>query len=197
MKPALSALLRRGRPRSDGARRAILKAGYNLLKKGGIKSASANELAKMARVSKATLYRWWDSKEAVMLDAFFEKMTPLLPYEAKGSPLMALRQNVIRGAAWLISEDGRLAIRMISEIYEDPKLSRLFLEHFYLPRRALQIRLIKKAIEAGELRRDTDPEILVDALQGPLYYRFQIGHAPVDRRFATKLVDQVLRAVTP
>jgi AcrR family transcriptional regulator len=185
-----------GRPRSEGARRAILEAAYHLLRKGGIASASSDDIAKAAGVSKATLYRWWKTKEAIMLDAFFEKMTPVLPYEAKGSPLQALRENVVRGAAWLNSEDGRLAVRIISEVYEDPKMSRLFLEHFYLPRRALQIRLVKKAIEAGELRPDTDPEILVDALQGPLYFRFQIGHAPVDRKFASKLVDQVLRAVT-
>ena len=185
-----------GRPRSEEARRAILEAAYNLLRKGGIASASSDDIAKAAGVSKATLYRWWKTKEAIMLEAFFEKMRPVLPYEAKGSPLQALRENVVRGAAWLNSEDGRLAVRIISEVYEDPNMSRLFLEHFYLPRRALQIRLIKEAIQAGELRRDTDPETLVDALQGPLYFRFQMGHAPVDKKFATKLVDLVLRAVT-
>jgi len=184
------------RPRSEEARLAILEAAYNLLKKGGISSASSDDIAKAAGVSKATLYRWWKTKEAIMLEAFFEKMRPVLPYEAKGSPLQALRENVVRGAAWLNSEDGRLAVRIISEVYEDPNMSRLFLEHFYLPRRALQIRLIKEAIQAGELRRDTDPETLVDALQGPLYFRFQMGHAPVDKKFATKLVDLVLRAVT-
>jgi AcrR family transcriptional regulator len=185
-----------GRPRSEGAKQAILEAAYNLLRKGGIASASSDELARAAGVSKATLYRWWKSKEAILLDAFFEKLKPVLPYEADGSPLETLRRNVIRGAAWLQSEDGRIAVRLISDVYEDPKLRRLFLEHFYLPRRALQLQLVKAAIDAGELRKETDPDVLVDALQGPLYFRFLIGHAPLDKKFATDLVDQVLKAVT-
>lgn len=185
-----------GRPRSEGARQAILEAAYSLLKKGGIASASSDDLAKAAGVSKATLYRWWETKEAIMLDAFFEKVKPVLPYEAEGSPLEALRRNVVRGADWLQSEDGRIAVRLVSEVYEDPKLRRLFLDHFYLPRRALQIQLIQAAIAAGELRRDTDAEVLVDALQGPLYFRFLIGHAPLDNAFANKMVKMVLKSVT-
>ena len=185
-----------GRPRSEGAKQAILEAAYSLLRKGGITSASSDELARAAGVSKATLYRWWKTKEAIMLDAFFEKMRPALPYEADGSPLEALRRNVVRGAAWLQSEDGRIAVRLISEVYEDPKLRRLFLDHFYLPRRALQVQLIQAAIAAGELRRDTDAEVLVDALQGPLYFRFLIGHAALDKAFATKMVTMVLKSVT-
>lgn len=187
---------RPGRPRSEGAKQAILEAGYALLKKGGISSASSDDIAKAAGVSKATLYRWWKTKEAIMLAAFFEKLTPVLPYEAKGSPLEALRQNVVRGADWLHSEDGGIAMRLICDIYEDPKLRELFLEHFYFPRRALQIRLVKQAMAAGELVAGTDPEVLVDALQGPLFFRFLIGHAPVDKKFARDLVDQVLKAVT-
>ncbi len=117
-----------GRPRSEGAKQAILEAAYTLLKKGGIASVSSDELARAAGVSKATLYRWWKTKEAILLDAFFEKLKPVLPYEADGSPLAALRRNVIRGAAWLQSEDGRIAVRLISEVYEDSKLRRLFLD---------------------------------------------------------------------
>src|SRR5260221_13739500 len=131
------------RPRSEVSKQAILEAAYALLKRGGIASASSDELARAAGVSKATLYRWWKTKEAILLDAFFEKLKPVLPYEADGSPLAALRRNVIRGAAWLQSEGGRIAVRLISEVYEDPKLRRLFLDHFYLPRRAMQLQLIQ------------------------------------------------------
>src|ERR1700737_1735738 len=57
----------RGRPRSDASKEAILRAAYRLLKKRGIASVSAQELARQAGVSTATLYRWWKSKGAGML----------------------------------------------------------------------------------------------------------------------------------
>ncbi len=60
----------------------------------------------------------------------------------------------------------------------------------------LQLQLVNAAIAAGELRKDTDPESLLDAVLEPLYLRFQIGHAPLDKKFATSLVEQVLKAVT-
>jgi len=185
-----------GRPRSEESKQAVLDAAYALLKKRGIGKVSTQELAAAAGVSTATLYRWWKSKEAIMLDAFFEHVKPDLSFEEARSPLERLRLNVVRGASWLQSEDGRVAVRLISDVHEKPKLRRLFLEHFYLPRRAIHLKLVQDAIATGELRNDTDADVLVDALFGPLYFRFLIGHAALDKTFATKLVNQVLKAVT-
>src|SRR5258707_7339689 len=89
-----------GRPRSDAAKEAILRAAYHLLKKRGIASVSAQELARQAGVSTATLYRWWKSKEAVMLDAFLARVKPALAPPLEGSPLERLHQNVVRRSAW-------------------------------------------------------------------------------------------------
>src|SRR5882757_5338910 len=68
----------RGRPRSEQSKEAILEAAYDLLKKRGIRSVSAQELARRAGVSTATLYRWWKNKEAIMLEAFLARVKPAL-----------------------------------------------------------------------------------------------------------------------
>src|SRR5947207_15381591 len=93
----------RGRPRSDASKQAVLRAAYRLLKKRGIASVSAQALARQAGVSTATLYRWWESKEAVMLDAFLARMTPSLVPPLEGSPLERLHQCVVRSAVSLHS----------------------------------------------------------------------------------------------
>jgi AcrR family transcriptional regulator len=145
-------------------------------------------------VSTATLYRWWKSKEAVMLDAFLARVKPALAPPLEGSPLERLHQSVVRGAAWLHSKDAPVAVRLISDVQADPVLRRLFLERFYLPRRAMNVDLVQQAIAAGELPRDTDADLLIDALTGPLYFRRIIGHAPVSEAFASELASRVLQA---
>ena len=184
----------RGRPRSDASKQAVLRAAYRLLKKRGIASVSAQELARQAGVSTATLYRWWKSKEAVMLDAFLARVKPALAPPLEGSPLERLHQSVVRGAEWLHSKDAPVAVRLISDVQADPVLRRLFLERFYLPRRAMNVDLVQQAIAAGELPRDTDADLLIDALTGPLYFRRIIGHAPVSEAFASELASRVLQA---
>src|SRR5258706_872112 len=128
-----------GRPRSDASKEAILRAAYRLLKKRGIASVSAQELARQAGVSTATLYRWWKSKDAVMLDAFLARVKPALAPPLEGSPLEQLHQSVVRGAAWLNSKDSPVAVRLINDLQGDPVLLRLFLERFYLPRRSINL----------------------------------------------------------
>jgi AcrR family transcriptional regulator len=186
----------RGRPRSEVSKQAILKAAFDLLKKKGIASVSAQELAKQAGVSTATLYRWWKSKEAIMLEAFLARVKPRLAPERKGSALDQLKDSVVRGAAWLHTEDALVAVRLISDVQEEPILQRLFLDRFYLPRRAMNLDLVKDAITAGQLPQDTDADLLVDALTGPLFFRRIIGHAPLDKDFATKLASTILQAFT-
>ena len=71
--------------------------------------------------------------------------------------------------------------RLITSIHGDKKLQQMYLERFYLPRRQIQLEVIEEAIACGELKRDTDPELLLDALSGPLFFRWLQGHAPADR----------------
>src|SRR5207302_9422286 len=109
----------RGRPRSDASKQAVLRAAYRLLKKRGLASVPAQELARQAGVSTATLYRWWKSKEAVLLDAFLAYVKPALAPPLEGSPVERLHQSVVRGAAWLRSKDSFAAVRLICDVQEE------------------------------------------------------------------------------
>jgi AcrR family transcriptional regulator len=183
---------RRGRPRSQEARKAILKAAYRLLKAHGCEGVSTPQLASAAGVSTATLYRWWPTKEAVLLEAFFEAAGEMLPFGQHKSPLARLRKHVVEAARFLTSEHGRVMARLIMAIQEDDELRQGFLQIYYLPRRAAAHAVINEAIRRGELPSDTDPEVLIDALYGPLYARLFLGHAPLDEKFAEKIFDLLI-----
>src|SRR5262245_57602582 len=76
MSERVETVRRRGRPRSERARQAILKAAAELLLAPGGEAVSIDAVAKRAGVSKATIYRWWRSKETLTLDALYEEWSP-------------------------------------------------------------------------------------------------------------------------
>jgi AcrR family transcriptional regulator len=70
---------RRGRPRSEKAREAILDAAGDLLLGHGLSEVSMDEVAARAGVSKATIYRWWRTKEALALDTLYHEWDTARP----------------------------------------------------------------------------------------------------------------------
>jgi AcrR family transcriptional regulator len=186
-----------GRPRSKRARHDILETSYRLLKTKGFQAVGSHEIARMAGVSSATLYRWWDSKEEILFDACFEHMKPALAISDKGSALTRLRHYVLRATDFLGSEEGVLMARVVTGIHDDRKLHRMFLERYVFPRREIQGAIIREAVASGELKRTTDPELLIDALNGPLFFRWLQGHAPLNGKFAEAIFDKVIPGFQP
>jgi len=186
-----------GRPRSEQAKQDILHAAYKLLKNKGLKSVRSHEIARSAGVSSATLYRWWDSKEEIIFDACTEHVKPVLAIAGHGSPLRRLRDLVLQVTNFMRSEDGKVMARLVTGIHGDKKLQGMFLERFVFPRRQIHRRIIQEAIDAGELKHTTDPELLIDVLHGPIFFRWLQEHAPLDKDFVETLVEKVISAFTP
>jgi hypothetical protein len=84
--------------------------------------------------------------------------------------------------------------RVLTGIHEDKRLHQMFLERYVKQRRQIQRGIIEDAIASGELKATTDPELLIDALSGPLFFRWLQGHAPLDRGFAQSIFDKVIPA---
>ena len=184
----------RGRPRSEQARREILETAYKLLRNKGFNAVGSHEIAQAAGVSSATLYRWWKSKEEILFDACFEHMKPVLAIPETRSALTRLRHYVLRARDFLVSEEGAVMARVLTGIHEDERLHRMFLERYVKQRRQIQRGIIEDAIASGELKPTTDPELLIDMLSGPLFFRWLQGHAPLDRGFAQNIFDKVIPA---
>jgi len=187
----------RGRPRSEHARQEVLQAAYKLLRDKGFNAVGSHQIAQAAGVSSATLYRWWKSKEEILFDACFERMKPILAIPEAGSGLARLRRYVLRAAEFLVSEEGTVMARVFTGIHEDKRLRQAFLERYVIHRRQIQRRIIEDAIASGELKSTTDPELLIDVLTGPLFFRWLQGHAPLDKAFAKSIFDKVIPAFQP
>ena len=186
----------RGRPRSEQARQEILETAYKLLRDKGFNAIGSHEIARAAGVSSATLYRWWNSKEEILFDACFEQK-PDAAIPDTGSGLPRLRRSVLRTREFMVSEEGVVMARLVTGIHEDKRLRQMFLERYVKPLHKILRKIIEDTIASGELKRTTDPQLLIDALYGPLYFRWLQGHAPLDKAFAERIFKNVIPAFQP
>src|SRR5690606_30249477 len=84
-----------GRPRSEAARRAILDATFDKLTHTNVRDLSIEAIASAAGVGRATIYRWWPNKAALMVDAVTERHLPRTPMASKGSAGAALTAHLV------------------------------------------------------------------------------------------------------
>jgi Tetracyclin repressor-like, C-terminal domain len=73
----------------------------------------------------------------------------------------------------------------------DPEILQAFRAHWVEPRRIEARRLLRLAMENGEVRDDLDPDTVLDLLYGPLYVRLLLKHAPLDEDFVNTVFEVV------
>lgn len=188
----LKAVLKKGRPRSESADRAILDAGRDLLIERGYTNLRLEHVAARAGVAKATLYRRWRSKQALALDLLMELATPHLAVEETGdtrAELIATVMNPI--TALTLTPFGPLVRTLLSQIAINPALGDPFRAAVVEARRTEVGRVLARGIDRGDLAEDADVEIATELLVGPVYFRLMFGGV-LDRDFAERLVDTVL-----
>ena len=190
---------RPGRPRSAKAHQAILAATTELLLDQGLQSMNMDELAERAGVSKATIYRWWNSKELLALEALATEWgTPgPIPQRDTGS----LRGDLLaRFHPWLgqLNEKPyeRIIAGLLAQTQTDPEFAKLYRERFVAPRRDETRKLLFRAIDRGDIGADTNLDVALDLLYGPIYHRLLHRHAPLNDQFATQVIDAVIAAIS-
>jgi AcrR family transcriptional regulator len=183
-----------GRPRCEDSRVRILVAARELLEERGLRATTMEAIAERAGASKVTIYRWWSHKAAVVLDAMLDT-TPRIESNEAVSPLLSLLAQMRSFARFLGSRRGRLLAQVVAEGVTDPEVGAAYREHWVKPRRDAARALLRRAIDAGELAPDIDIDATLDALFGPLYYRFLIQHAPLTREFAETIFRTVMSGI--
>ena len=180
-----------GRPRSERAHRAILQAANDLLESEEFAAVTVEAIAERAGVSKATVYRWWPNRAAVVMDGFLSIVSSEVPFPHTGRAREDIRIHMRRLAEAFSGKIGSTVAALIAEGQSDPELAEALRSRWLSVRRAEAREILELGIERGELREDLDLEVAVDVLYGPIYYRMLVGHAPLDDDFADALADHV------
>jgi AcrR family transcriptional regulator len=184
----------RGRPRSATAQKKILAATAALLSKGGFQAVTMEAVAARAGVAKTTLYRWWPNRAAVALDCVSARMTPIVDDSRTGSYRRRFQRQLKATIRLLDGKEGQSILALIGAKQTDPPLGQAYSRQIARPRRAHTRRMAQQAIQAGELGPRTDPDLFLDAIYGPLYYRKVVSGEPVTDDFIDDIVDAAFRA---
>jgi len=186
---------RRGRPPSQAARRAILRAARELLDEGGLLSVTMEGVAARAGVGKPTVYRHWSNRYEVAMAALIEASRDAEAPAGDAAPLQALKDQLHRLAALFTSSTGRNVAAVLVSGYGETELSKAFRLYFVQARRDEGRALLERAIAGGEVRADVDLELALDLIYGPIFYRLMMARAPIDAGFADALLREVLAGI--
>jgi AcrR family transcriptional regulator len=185
-----------GRPRSACVDQKIIDAVLDLLAEGtGFAAISIEAVAARAGVGKATIYRRWASKNALLLDAVRALKTPQPPLSGR-----SLREDLIELLNVVsVSADPR-AERvfpcLVPEVIANPDLQELY-QQIVEPRRERVRAVLRRGIEAGELRPDIDIELIALLLSAPLMVQRMLAWNPrlAADTLTEKVVDTVLAGI--
>jgi AcrR family transcriptional regulator len=186
-----------GRPRSEQARVAILHSTLKLLGENGFSELTVEDVAAHANVGKATVYRWWPNKAALIADAFAGSTTGKLHFPDTGSVRTDMSQQMRQVIKIFRSRRGRIVSAILGAGQSDRDLIAAFRERFLLPRRQEAYATLRRGITRGELRQDVDLDLLLDSLYGPIYMRFLIRHDKLTPDFVDRLCELVLSGARP
>jgi AcrR family transcriptional regulator len=183
-----------GRPRSEKSRQAILRSTLKLLRQeGGFPDLSIEAIAADAGVGKATVYRWWPNKAALVADAFASSAEEELQFPNTGSVHKDMSLQMRRLIRVFRSERGKVVAALLAGGQSDPELIEAFRERFLWPRRKQAYKTLQRGIDRGELARNSNLDLILDSLYGPIYLRFLIRHDELRDDFADQICSVVLR----
>src|ERR1700759_5515713 len=181
-----------GRPRNERSRQAILRSTLKLLRRHGFAALSIEAVAADAHVGKATVYRWWPNKGALVVDAFAASIEDELHFPDSGSVYQDMSVQMNQFLDVLHSRSGRIVAGVIAAGQSDPELMEEFRARFLRPRRQEAYRTLQRGIDRGELPRDLDLDLVLDLLYGGIYMRFLIRHVELNEKYINEVCRIVL-----
>lgn len=169
----------------------MLAAAFDLVGASSPGQVTINSIAETAGVAKQTIYRWWPSKTAVVLDALVDGTMKATPFPETGDVRADFERHLRSVVRLFESPTGRIIRELLAESQSDDDIAAEFRRRFWDPRRELSRARLDRGIELGQVRGDVDHEIVLDAIYGPLWTRLLIGHRPLRPRDAGRIVEMI------
>ncbi|OMI37872.1 TetR/AcrR family transcriptional regulator [Streptomyces sparsogenes] len=188
-----------GRPRSAAADAAIIEAALRLIEEGAtIGELSIERIAREAGVGKATVYRRWSGKEALMIDVMrsLEEPNPRPAGASVRDDLVTLLELMRRRG--LAKRNSALLRTVVTQMHANQELWRAYDAHVIAARREMLYEVLRRGMARGEIRGDLDLELLADLFTGPMLSRVILHEwKALPEGLAETIVDTVLEGVRP
>jgi AcrR family transcriptional regulator len=182
----------RGRPRDQARDLELMAAALHLVGEVGYDRVSMEAIAAACSASKATIYRRWPSKAALVAAAL--RCREIHPQHVVFSG--DLRRDLVDGLVQLArsieDEDVNLMVGLLGAMRSDPELARELRTQMVEDKREAAQSWTRQAIKAGQLRPDTDLTLVHEIGPALLLSRLLVTGEPVDEEFCAHLVDEVL-----
>ena len=184
--------------RSERARQAILDAALELCQEQSYAGLTMEGIAKRAGVGKQTIYRWWPSKAAILLEALAERGGSTLDFPDTGDVVADLRTQMTQVVRSFTNPMFAAYSRgLISAAQSDPEIAAAVVATIVKPRVDLCVARLESAQKAGQVRPDIDLPDLVELLYAPLYYRLLLHTRPVTKAQVDTILNLTFAGVAP
>jgi AcrR family transcriptional regulator len=170
---------RPGRPRRAEAAGEIIDATLELLAERGFQATTMDAIAERAGVGKNTIYRRWEAKDDLILDALRDFTSEIELQPGEGDDVYAILLDHLRHLATLYDDPraSRILPGLLSELQHNPGFAEAHAERVIKPLREPVLTLLTRARERGQLRADADPQLIADMLVGPGFFRMVFADA--------------------
>ncbi|WP_458243407.1 TetR/AcrR family transcriptional regulator C-terminal ligand-binding domain-containing protein [Streptomyces sp. MAI_2237] len=201
--PAASEAPARGRPRSEAVERAVIEGVLKLLEDGvPLADLSIERIARTAGVGKATIYRRWSGKEELFVDVVRAAEPPdtELPGTSMRDDLVALLEPLRQRG--VMTRSSALLHNVFAQMKSSPKIWAAYHASVVAPRRRMQIEILRRGQQSGELREDVDIDLLHDLFVAPMLVRTvmrpQAATEPdLSEGLSEQIVDTLLEGLRP
>lgn len=186
--------------KSIGARRnldsaeAIMEAAENVLLEGGYGGFSIEAVARRARAGKPTIYRWWPSKAALLLEVYQrQKRDVVFPEDGPlEDDLLAFMRSLLR--QWRDTPAGEIFRSIIAEAQTNPDAAAA-LAAYAADRRKNTGRIMEKAIARGEISPETDPTVVADLIASYAWVHLLTGRLDEDEATTKRAIHAIVNGI--
>lgn len=181
-----------GRPRSQQVHDTVISTTKKLLETLPYPAISVDRIVAESGVSKRTIYRWWDNKAAIILEALSSDDIP----EPNTGKLEGDLTLLLTGIFERVTTDPKAAaIRgLLADAQFDEDFAREF-RAYIGKRRQVCLNILERAVKRKEIKKNVSLELVADLIYGPYWYRLLVGHAELSETFAKDLVKMVIASL--
>ena len=191
---AATGIQRRMGGRSARVRDAVLQATLDALGEVGPDALTFSEIGRRSGVHATSIQRRWGSRESVILDSLLESSKLRIAMPDTGTLRTDLIDIVRSLSHYLSSTLGGGVVRMMASSRDTPALADARAAFYKARFDSAQV-VFDRAIRRGELSREIEPKLVMEALSGPIYFRALMSRELIDDEFIGGVVDLALRGI--